>query len=85
MCGSFKNDQFLVEKYKNSSPILIGTISSIKFVLDTKVQNSAYWNISNLDVSGNSVALNMSSKSEWVPWYTKIYQKCKLHGGSGRS
>ena len=42
MCGSFKNDQFLVEKYKNSSPILIGTISSIKFVLDTKVQNSAY-------------------------------------------
>ena len=80
MCGSFKNDQFLVEKYKNSSPILIGTISSIKFVLDTKVQNSAYWNISNI-----SVALNMSSMSEWVSWYTKMYQKCKFHGGSGRS
>ena len=61
MCGSFKNDQFLIQKTKKPTwilPCFNGTTFSTKFVLDAKVQNSASWNISNLDLCGNSVALN---------------------------
>ena len=43
--GNLKNDQFLVETSKTSSEILsaaIATAFSTKFVLDAKVQKSAF-------------------------------------------
>ena len=62
MHGSFKNDQFLVEKSKNLRkycPTSIRTTFSTKFVLDAKVQNGDSSNISNLGFCGNSLALNI--------------------------
>ena len=54
MHGSSKNDQFLLEK------------CLAKFVFDTKEQNSAFWDITNLGPHCNSVALYINFKSKWV-------------------
>ena len=60
----------------NYSPAAIGTAFSTKFVLDTKLRNSAFWNISKLGICCNSVILNINFKKEWVLRNTKIYRKC---------
>ena len=44
----------LVEKMKpldKYCPVAIGTAFSFKFVFDAKVQNSTFWNVSNLGLS----------------------------------
>ena len=57
--------------------VSIGTTFSAKFVLDAKVQNSASWNVSIFGICGTSLSLNMSLKSEWIFWNTKIYRNGK--------
>ena len=61
-------------------PGALRTAFSIKFLLDAKVQNSDFWNISNLGLCGSSVDLNMSFKSKWDFPNTKIYRKFEFHG-----
>ena len=67
-----------MEKSKNSTQILpyfIWKGFSTKFGLDAEVQNRASWNISNLGLCGNSLALNIILKSEWIFWNAKIISK----------
>ena len=56
-------------------PYFNKTTFSTNFVLNAGVQNSASWNISNLDFFGILLTLDMSLKSEWVFLNAKIYQK----------
>ena len=79
--GNFKNDHLLVEKVRAfHCPTAIATSFSIKFVLDATVKDSGSWNITNLGLCRNSVALNISFKSKWVFWKIKVYKKCKFVG-----
>ena len=55
-------------------------VYNIKFVLDAKVHNDASWKMSHLRLYGTTLVLNMTLKSKWVFWNSKIYQKCKFHG-----
>ena len=70
-CGSFKNDQFLVKKKKKKlkslhkyRPVSNGATFSTKFVLDAKVKVGVLAVSSNLGLCGNSLALNVSLKSD---------------------
>ena len=60
MHGNSRNGLFLVkEESKRLSkycPAAIGIMFSKKYVRDTKLQNSALWNISHLDLCFNSIA-----------------------------
>ena len=63
MHGRLKSNQILVKKtknYINAALLKIGTTFSTNIVLDTKVHNSASWNILNLGLSNNSSTLDMS-------------------------
>ena len=68
--GSFKNDQFLVKKKKKLKslhkyrPVSNGATFSTKFVLDAKVKVGVLAVSSNLGLCGNSIALNVSLKSD---------------------
>ena len=68
--GSFKNDQFLVKKKKKLKslhkyrPVSNGATFSTKFVLDAKVKVGVLAVSSNLGLCGNSLALNVSLKSD---------------------
>ena len=54
----------------------MGTAFRKKFVLNTKVENCAFWNIPNLSLCCNSITLNINFKSKWFFWNTnKIYRK----------
>ena len=85
MHRSLKNEQFLVKKLRNLHkycPTSIELTFSTKFILEAKAQNGTSWNISNLRLCGNSLALSL--KSEWVLSDAKINQKCKFHGDVDR-
>ena len=80
MHGYSKNDHFTCEKVKpfhKNCPAAIGTAFSTKFVLETKVQNNAFWNRSSLGLCHSSVALSISFRSEWVFWGIDIRGECK--------
>ena len=74
--------QVLVEKVKPLQYCLVAirTAFSLKFVLGAKKKNSAFWNISNISLCCNSVALYINFKSKWVFWNTKICINCKFKG-----
>ena len=59
---------------------------STKFVPDAKVQNSAFWDISNLFLQCNSVSLNSNFKSKWVSEILKSPENANSRGlGQGRN
>ena len=65
--GNSYNEQLLVEKVKPVHeywPAPIRKVFNIKVVLGTKVQNSAFRNISYFGLCHISVALNINSKSK---------------------
>ena len=81
MYGNSKNDQFLVEKlFHKYCPAAIGTEFNTRFVFDAGLSNTTFWNISNLGLCCNSVALNISFKDECIFQNTKIHIKRKLKG-----
>ena len=69
---------FLVGKSRTSSLILPWCKFSTKFLLDAKMQNSAFSNISGLGLCCYSVAVTIDVKSEEIFWNTKIYWRWKL-------
>ena len=76
-----KNDQLLEGKRKISSGILLccnRTAFSLKFLLDAKVQNSAFRKISHSGIFCNWVASNINLKSQCDFPNTKIFAKCKI-------
>ena len=80
---TFKNDRFLVKKVitlHKCCSASIGTTFSDKFVLNTKTQNNASWNILNLGLFGYPSVLNKSLKNDWVLRNSKKYWKYKFHG-----
>ena len=77
-----RNDYFLVEKAKHFHiycPVALETTLSAKFLLDAKVKNIGFWNISNLVFFCNSVSANMTFKHKLNFWNIKIYRKFKTH------
>ena len=56
--------QFWYKNSKNSYDASIWTAFTTKFVLEAKVKNGTFWNISNLVFFQNSVALNIYSNNE---------------------
>ena len=71
-----KIDQFVVEKkiksFHKYCPTAIATTFNSQFVVDAEMQKSIFWNISNLGLYCNSVALNINFKSYWVFRNTKL-------------
>ena len=62
-------------------PATIGKEFSLKFLLDTKVENSDFWNISYLGLCCKWVPPKYQFKEgEWVFWDTKIFRKYKTKG-----
>ena len=52
---------------------------STKFLLDTKLQKSGLWHISNLGLFLGLVVLNIWFKNGWDFWNSKTYRKFKFH------
>ena len=68
-----------VKRLQKYCPAALGMAFSARFLLRAKKQNSGFWNISNLGLCLSSF-LNMSFKSKWDFWNTKIHWKSKFYG-----
>ena len=69
-----------VQSLHTYCPAAIRTAFSPKFVLDVKVKNSVFWNISYLGLCCNWVALNINLKGELVFWILRSSENVKSSG-----